>query len=98
MFLFNTMLGEELLFRGYPSAHERRLKRGDWVANGPPRRLPPARALASPNAPGHVHDLVPDEAVSEHLIGIAVHSAQMPSRYSSSRSSSEKSHCISQVL
>ena len=81
MFLFNTMLGEELLFRGYllPRMNGA-FGRGDWVANG---LLFAGYHLHVPWAiPGTLLDMfticVPDEAVSERLD--RDRSAQRPER------------------
>ena len=95
MFLFNTVLGEELLFRGYllPRMNGA-FGRGDWVANGllfagyhlhVPWVMPGTLAR-------HVHRRVPDEAVPERLDRDrgAQRPERVPWRSSSSRSSSEK--------
>jgi hypothetical protein len=94
MFLFNTVLGEELLFRGYllPRMNGA-FRRGDWVANG----------LLFTVYHLHVPWVMPATLVESFLlayptkryrsawIGIAVHNAQsVSSRSSSSHSLSEK--------
>src|SRR5687768_13766671 len=79
MFLFNTMLGEELLFRGYllPRMNGA-FGRGDWVANG---LLFAGYHLHVPWAiPGTLLDMFtisyPTKRDRSAWIGIAVHSAQ----------------------
>jgi CAAX protease family protein len=79
MFLFNTMLGEELLFRGYllPRMNGA-FGRGDWVANG---LLFAGYHLHVPWAiPGTLLDMFtisyPTRRYRSAWIGIAVHSAQ----------------------
>ena len=79
MFLFNTMLGEELLFRGYllPRMNGA-FGRGDWVANG---LLFAGYHLHVPWAiPGTLLDMFtisyPTKRYRSAWIGIAVHSAQ----------------------
>ena len=70
MFLFNTVLGEELLFRGYllPRMNGA-FGRGDWVVNGPALyRLPPTRAVGyAGNAHWVVPSRLPDIAIPERL-------------------------------
>ena len=79
MFLFNTMLGEELLFRGYllPRMNGA-FGRGDWVANG---LLFAGYHLHVPWAiPGTLLEMFttayPTKRYRSAWIGIAVHSAQ----------------------
>jgi membrane protease YdiL (CAAX protease family) len=79
MFVFNTALGEELLFRGFllPRMNGA-FGRGDWVANG---LLHTAYHLHVPWAmPGTLIDAFTQAYPSKRLrsawIGIAVHSAQ----------------------
>ena len=79
MFLFNTVLGEELLFRGYllPRMNGEFGKR-DWLANGV---LFAVYHLHVPWAiPGTLLDTFivayPSKRYRSALIGIAVHSAQ----------------------
>jgi uncharacterized protein len=78
-FLFNTALGEELLFRGYllPRMNGA-FGRGDWVANGV---LFAGYHLHVPWAiPGTLLDMFtlayPTKRYRSAWIGIAVHSAQ----------------------
>ena len=79
MFVFNTVLGEELLFRGVllPRMNGAFGDR-DWVANGVLfADVPPPHAVGHPgHARGHVPRRLPGEALPDALIGIAVHSAQ----------------------
>ncbi len=79
MFLFNTALGEELLFRGYllPRMNGA-FGRGDWVANG---LLFTGYHLHVPwGMPGALFDMFilayPSKRYRSAWIGIAVHSAQ----------------------
>jgi membrane protease YdiL (CAAX protease family) len=79
MFLFNTVLGEELLFRGYllPRMNGA-FGRGDWVANG---ILFAGYHLHVPWAiPGTLLEMFttayPTKRYRSAWIGIAVHSAQ----------------------
>jgi membrane protease YdiL (CAAX protease family) len=79
MFLFNTVLGEELLFRGYllPRMNGA-FGRGDWVANG---LLFAGYHLHVPWAiPGTLLEMFttayPTKRYRSAWIGIAVHSAQ----------------------
>ena len=79
MFLFNTALGEELLFRGYllPRMNGA-FGRGDWVANG---LIFTAYHLHVPWAmPATLVDMFilgyPSKRYRSAWIGIAVHSAQ----------------------
>lgn len=79
MFLFNTVLGEELLFRGFllPRMHGA-FGRGDWVANG---LLFAGYHLHVPWAiPGTLLEMFttayPTKRYRSAWIGIAVHSAQ----------------------
>ena len=69
-FLFNTMLGEELLFRGFllPRMNGA-FGRGDWVANGLLfTGVPPARAVGDAgDAARYVLHRVPDQALPERL-------------------------------
>jgi membrane protease YdiL (CAAX protease family) len=79
MFIFNTALGEELLFRGYLLPRmEGAFGRRDWVANG---LLFAAYHLHVPWAiPGTLLDMFtlayPTKRYRSAWIGIAVHSAQ----------------------
>ena len=79
MFLFNTVLGEELLFRGYLLPRmNRAFGRGDWVANG---LLFTVYHLHVPWAmPAALLDMFtlayPTKRYRSAWIGIAVHSAQ----------------------
>jgi membrane protease YdiL (CAAX protease family) len=79
MFIFNTVLGEELLFRGYllPRMNGA-FGRGDWVANG---LLFAGYHLHVPWAiPGTLLEMFttayPTKRYRSAWIGIAVHSAQ----------------------
>jgi membrane protease YdiL (CAAX protease family) len=79
MFVFNTVLGEELLFRGYllPRMNGA-FGRGDWVANG---LLFAGYHLHVPWAiPGTLLEMFatayPTKRYRSAWIGIAVHSAQ----------------------
>ena len=79
MFVFNTVLGEELLFRGYllPRMNGA-FGRGDWVANGV---LFAGYHLHVPvGDPGTLVDMFilayPTKRYRSAWIGIAVHSAQ----------------------
>jgi uncharacterized protein len=79
MFLFNTVLGEELLFRGYllPRMNGA-FGRGDWVANGV---LFAAYHLHIPwSIPTNLLDMFlvsyPTKRYQSAWIGIAVHSSQ----------------------
>jgi membrane protease YdiL (CAAX protease family) len=79
MFLFNTVLGEELLFRGYLLPRMNGVfGRGDWVANG---LLFAGYHLHVPWAiPGTLLEMFttayPTKRYRSAWIGIAVHSAQ----------------------
>ena len=79
MFLFNTVLGEELLFRGYLLPRmNRAFGRGDWVANG---LLFTVYHLHVPWAmPAALLDMFtlayPTKRYRSAWVGIAVHSAQ----------------------
>jgi uncharacterized protein len=79
MFLFNTVLGEELLFRGYLLPRmNRAFGRGDWVANG---LLFTVYHLHVPWVmPGTLLEsfllAYPTKRYHSAWIGIAVHSAQ----------------------
>ena len=76
--VFNTALGEELLFRGYllPRMNER-FGRRDWLANGVLFAGYHLHAVGdSDHAAGHVHPVVSPKRYRSALIGIAVHSAQ----------------------
>ena len=79
MFFFNTVLGEELLFRGYLLPRMNGVfGRGDWVANG---LLFAGYHLHVPWAiPGTLLDMFtisyPTKRYRSAWIGIAVHSAQ----------------------
>jgi uncharacterized protein len=56
-YVFNTVLGEELLFRGLLGCERRAV-----------RRLPPPRAVAHPGCPArHIHRLLSDEALPQRL-------------------------------
>jgi membrane protease YdiL (CAAX protease family) len=78
-FLFNTVLGEELLFRGYLLPRMNGVfGRGDWVANG---LLFAGYHLHVPWAiPGTLLEMFaiayPTKRYRSAWIGIAVHSAQ----------------------
>jgi membrane protease YdiL (CAAX protease family) len=79
MFVFNTVLGEELLFRGFllPRMNGA-FGRGDWVANG---LYFTAYHLHVPWAlPGRLFSLVllcyPAKRYQTALLGILVHSVQ----------------------
>ena len=69
LWIFNGILGEELLFRVPPAPHERRLRAGRLGRERRPLRgVSPAHSVADSSDPArHVHPLVPDEAVSERL-------------------------------
>ena len=72
MFLFNTVLGEELLFCGYLLPRKSRpFGRGDWVANGllfaGYHLHPPCRGRSQGDAARDVHHRIPDKAVSERM-------------------------------
>ena len=65
-FLFNTVLGEELLFRGLLLPRmNRAFGRGDWGRQRPTvRRLPPPHPMGNPSdAARHLHHRLPLEAL-----------------------------------
>ncbi len=70
LFVFTTVLAEELLFRGYllprmnSRLRTRRLGR-DWT---PPQRLPPPRPVGdAADAVRHIHPRLPNEALPKRL-------------------------------
>ncbi|MFL5830954.1 MAG: CPBP family intramembrane glutamic endopeptidase [Solirubrobacteraceae bacterium] len=93
LFLFNTVLGEELLFRGVPLPRKNAaFGRGDWVANG---LLFAAYHLHTPWViPATLLDTFiiayPSRRYRSAWIGIAIHSSQTSSSPSSGSPSSSE--------
>ena len=75
--LFNTVLGEELLFRGRLLPRMGAIGRGDWPANGVLFALSPAYAMADPNfADRHLRPDVPVGSLPQRAHRNRRHSAQ----------------------